>query len=325
MKAIVFERFGGPEVLQVKDIEKPTPEDDEVLIKVHATTVTRFDCWIRSATAPPGFGLLMRLAIGIRKPKQPILGTELAGEIEKVGKDVTLFKPGDQVFGYLGMSLGAYVEYKCLPENAVMAIKPANATFEQAAAVQQGALTALYLLRKANIQSGQKILIFGASGGVGHYSVQLAKYFGAEVTGVCSTSKLEFVKSMGADKVIDYTAEEFDESGEKYDIIFDTFAKSPFSRCVESLEEEGIYLFATSGLPRMFRSFWLNRRSSKKSVSGLLEETTEDLIFLRELIEAGKLKVVIDRTYPLEQAAEAHRYVESGQKKGNVIITLDHL
>ncbi|MHA2045647.1 MAG: NAD(P)-dependent alcohol dehydrogenase [Candidatus Thorarchaeota archaeon] len=325
MKAIVFEKFGSPEVLQVKDIEKPTPRDDEVLIKVHATTVTRFDCWNRSATAPPGFGLLMRLAIGIRKPKQPILGTELAGEIEKVGKDVTLFKPGDQVFGYLGMSLGGYVEYKCLPENAVMAIKPANATFEQAAAVQQGALTALYFLRKVNIQSGQKILIFGASGGVGHFSVQLAKYFGAEVHGICSTSKLEFVKSMGADKVIDYTTEEFDESGEKYDIIFDTFAKSPFSRCVESLEEEGIYLFATSGLPRMFRSFLLNRRGSKKSVSGLLEETTEDLIFLRELIEAGKLKVVIDRTYPLEQAAEAHRYVESGKKKGNVIITLDHL
>jgi len=266
----------------------------------------------------------MRLATGIRRPKQPILGTELAGEIEAVGKDVTRFKSGDQVFGYTGMSMGAYVEYKCLPEDGVLAIKPANATFEQAAAVQQGALTALYFLRKANIQSGQKILVFGASGGVGHFAVQIAKYFGAEVTGVCSTQKVDFVKSMGANRVVDYKTQDFSESGETYDVIFDTYGKSPFSRCVESLKEEGIYLFATYGIPRILRTLWLNKRSRKKAMSGLLEETTEDLIFLRDLVEAGKLEVVIDRTYSLEQAAEAHRYVESGQKKGNVVITLDH-
>jgi len=266
----------------------------------------------------------MRIASGIRKPKKPILGTELAGKIEAVGKDVTLFRKGDQVFGYLGMSMGAYVEYICLPEDGVLAIKPVNMTYEQAAAVQQGALTALFFLRKANIQSGQKILVFGASGGVGLFAVQLAKYFGAEVTGVCSTTKLELVKSMGADKVIDYTKEDFTKRGETYDIIFDTVGKSPFSGSKRSLKKEGIYLFTTYGLPRFFRILWLNLTSSKKAISGLLEETTEDLIFLRELIEAGKLKVVIDRRYPLEQAAEAHRYVETGQKKGNVVITVEH-
>jgi NADPH:quinone reductase-like Zn-dependent oxidoreductase len=213
------------------------------------------------------------------------------------------------------MSMGAYAEYICLPEDGVLAIKPANMTYEQAAAVQQGALTALYFLRKANIRSRQKILVFGASGGVGLFAVQLARYFGAEVTGVCSTTKLELVKSMGADKVIDYTKEDFTEKGATYDIIFDTVGKSPFSGSTRSLKKEGIYLFTTYGLPRLFRMLWLNLTSSKKAISGLLEEKTEDLIFLRELIEAGKLTVVIDRSYPLEQAAEAHRYVETGQKK----------
>ena len=324
MKAVVYEKYGPPDVLELREVEKPTPKANEVLIRIYATTATKYDCWMRSCTAPTGFGLLMRIASGIRKPKKPILGTTLAGEIEAVGKDVTLFRKGDQVFGYPGMSMGAYAEYICLPEDGALAIKPANMTYEQAAAVQQGALTALYFLRKAKIQSGQKILVFGASGGVGLFAVQLAKYFGTEVTGVCSTTKLELVKSVGADKVIDYTKEDFTKRGETYDIIFDTVGKSPFSGSIRSLKKEGIYLFTTYGLLRLFRILWHNRTSSKKAISGLLEETAEDLVFLRELIEAGKLKAVIDRRYPLEQAAEAHRYVESGHKKGNVVITVEH-
>jgi NADPH:quinone reductase-like Zn-dependent oxidoreductase len=323
MKAIVYEKYGPPEVLQVKEVEKPSPQDNEVLIRNHATTATLYDCWNRSATAPPGFGLLSRIASGIRRPKQPILGIDLAGEIEAVGKDVTLFKPGDQVFGF-SFSLGAYAEYICLPENRALAIKPENMSYEEAAAIPQGGLTALYFLRKADIQPGQKVLIFGASGGVGSYAVQLAKYFGAEVTGTCRTTKVDFVKALGADKVIDYTAEEFDANGETYDVIFDTFGKSPFSRCVKTLKDSGIYLFATFGLGRILRMAWLNRRSSKKAIMGLVEDTNENLVFLKELIEAGKMKSFIDKRYPFEQAADAHRYVESGQKKGHVVITLDY-
>ena len=321
MKVITYSKYGGPEVLELKETEKPIPKDNEVLVKIHATTVTKYDCWMRSSTAPPGFGFLMRIASGFRTPKQPILGTDLAGEIKAVGKDVTLFKKGDQVFGFTA-SLGAYVEYLCLPEDGSLALKPANTNYEQAAAVPQGALTALYFLRKANIQSGQKILIFGASGGIGLYAVQLAKYFGAEVTGVCSTTKLELVKLMGADKVIDYKEEDFTKRGEFYDIIFDTVGKSPFSGSKRSLKKEGIYLFATFGLIRIFRALWLNLTSSKKTMSGLLEATSEDLIFLRLLIETRKLKVVVDRSYPMEQAVEAHRYAETGQKKGHIVITI---
>jgi len=323
MKAIVYTKYGPPEVLQLKEIEKPTPKDNEVLIKVYATTVTLYDCWVRSCTAPPGFGLLNRLASGLRKPRQHILGTELAGEIEAVGKDVNLFRKGDQVFGFTG-SLGAYVEYICLPEDGALALKPINVTYEEAAAVPQGALTALYFLRKGNIQSGQKVLIYGASGGVGTFAVQLAKYFGAEVTGVCSTPKLELVKSLGADKVIDYTKEDFTKSGETYDIIFDTVGKSPFSGSKRSLKKEGLYIHTTFGLPRFFRILWLNMTSSKKAIIGLLEEKIEELIFLKELIEAGKLTSVIDRSYSMELTAEAHRYVETGQKKGQVVITVEH-
>ncbi|OEU63327.1 MAG: hypothetical protein BBJ57_05570 [Desulfobacterales bacterium PC51MH44] len=323
MKAIVCTKYGPPEVLQIKEVEKPVPKDNEILIKVFATTVTRYDCWARSCTAHTGLRILMRIWFGIRKPKRPILGTELAGKIEAVGKDTKRFEIGDRVYGYPGMNLGAYAEYICLPEEAV-AIKPANVTYEEAAAVLQGALTALFFLRKANIQRGQKVLIFGASGGVGIYSVQLAKYhFGAEVTGVCSTTKLELVKSVGADRVIDYTKEDFTKRGETYDIIFDTFGKSPFSGS-RSLKKEGIYLFATYGLLQLFQMLWIKLTSRKKAISPLLKETTEDLIFLRELIEAGKIKPVIDKRYPLEQTAEAHRYVDSGHKKGNVVITMGH-
>jgi NADPH:quinone reductase-like Zn-dependent oxidoreductase len=321
MKAAVCLKYGPPEVLQIKEVEKPVPKDNEILVKVYATTVTKYDCWTRSGTAPPGFGFLMKLATGIRRPKQPIFGTELAGRIESVGRNVKKFKKGDKIVAYLGMNQGAYVEYICLPEDGVITKKSDKIPYEEAAAVQ-GALTALYFLRKAGIRKGQKILIFGASGGIGLFAVQLAKYFGAEVTGVCSTAKLELVKSVGADRVIDYKKEDFTKLGETYDIIFDTVGKSPFSSSVRSLKEEGIYLFATYGLPRIFKVMWLNRTSSKKGMSGLLEETSEDLSFLLKLIGTGKLKTVIDRIYPLEKIVEAHRYVESGKKKGSVIITL---
>jgi len=323
MKAIVCTKYGPPDVLQLKEVEKPTPKDNEVLVKVYATTATKFDCWTRSCTAPTGFGLLSRIASGIRKPRQPILGTELAGEIEAVGKDVKLFKEGDQVFAFTE-SLGAYAEYICLPEEKGLALKPTNMTYEEAAAVPYGALTALYFLRKGNIQNGQKVLIFGASGGVGNYAVQLAKYFGAEVTGVCSTTKLELVKSLGADKVIDYTKEDFTKSGQTYDIIFDTVGKTSFSRCKSSLKQNGRYLLAVFGMRQLVQMLRTSIIGSKKVICALATQKKEDLIFLKELIEAGKIKSVIDRRYPLEQIAEAHRYVETGHKKGNVVITLEH-
>ncbi len=320
MKAVVYREYGPPEVLQLREVEKPVPQSNEVLIKVFATTVTRYDCWARSCTAHTGLGILMRMWFGIRKPKKPILGTELAGEIEAVGKDVKRLEAGDQVFAYPGMNLGAYAEYICFPEEKV-AKKPVNLTYEQAAAVLQGALTALFFLRKANIGRRQKILILGASGGVGVYSVQLAKYFGAEVTGVCSTTKLELVKSMGADKVIDYLKEDFTKNGETYDIIFDTFGKSTFSSS-KLLKRGGTYLFATFGLPQLFHILWLKLASSlpgwqtgKKAISPLLKETTEDLVFIRELVEAGKMKPAIDRRFPLEQIAEAHRLCGSRTEK----------
>jgi NADPH:quinone reductase-like Zn-dependent oxidoreductase len=321
MKAIVFEEYGPPDVLQLKEIEKPVSRENEVRIKIHATSVTKYDCWVRSNTAPPGFGLLMRIVSG-RKPKQPILGTELAGEIEAVGNDVTRFKVGDQVYGYPGMNLGAYAEYICLPEDAV-ALKPANATHEEAATVLQGALTALYFLRKANIQRGDKVLIFGASGGVGAYAVQLARHhFGAEVTGVCSTSKMEFVKSLGADHIVDYTQEDFTQNGQAYDVIFDTVGKTSVSRTKRSLSKNGSYLLATFGLPMLVQLLWLSKTSHQNFEFGALKEKTEDLIFLKELIEAGAIKPIIDRSYPLEQAVEAHRYVETGHKKGSVVLTM---
>ncbi len=321
MKAMVFTKYGSPDVLQLKEIEKPAPKDNEVLIRVHATTATLYDCWVRSSTAPPGFGLISRIASGIRGPKQPILGTELAGEVEAVGKDVKRLKQGDQVFG-LSLNSGTYAEYICLSEEAV-ATKPDNMTYEEAAAVPYGALTALYFLRTANIQSGQKVLIFGASGGVGNYAVQLAKSFGAEVTGICSTTKLEMVKSLGADNVIDYTKEDFTKSGETYDVIFDTIGKTSVSRSKKSLKKNGFYLFATFGLPKLIQILWLKLTSSKKvGPLGVVEESAEELTFLKELIEAGKMKSVIDRRYPLEQAAEAHGYVETGKKMGNVVITV---
>ncbi len=325
MKAIVYTEYGPPDVLQLKEVEKPTPKDNEVLIKVYATAVTAGDVNARGFVfVPPGFGPLPRLMFGLRKPKRTILGMELAGEIEAVGKDVKLFKAGDQVFGTTGVSFGAYAEYACMPEDGVLAIKPASMTYEEAAAVFFGASTALFFLRdQANIHSGQKVLINGASGGVGTYAVQLAKYYGAEVTGVCSTKNLELVKSLGADKVIDYTQEDFTKSGETYDVIFDmVVGKTSFSDCRNALKQNGLYLAGAGGLQAFAQMLWTSMIGGKKVLAGEAPERKEDLIFLKELIEAGKIKPVIDRRYPLEQMAEAHRYVDKGHKRGSVVITV---
>jgi NADPH:quinone reductase-like Zn-dependent oxidoreductase len=324
MKAIVCTKYGPPEVLQLKEVEKPTPKDNEVLIKVHATTVTSGDSRMRSFKVPLSFWLPARMALGLRKPKKAILGAELAGEIESAGKDVKLFKKGDQVIAYLGHNGGAYAEYICMPESGCLAIKPANITFEEAAAIPFGGNTALYFLRKGNVRRGQKVLIYGASGSVGTFAVQLAKYFGAEVTGVCGTTNLELVKSLGVDKVIDYTKEDFTKNGETYDVIFDAVGKSSFSGCMRSLKKEGIYLHAVATPAVMLRMRWASMISSKKLIGGTAIPDTENLILLKELVEAGKIKPVIDRSYPLEQIAEAHRYVDKGHKKGNVVITVEH-
>ena len=324
MKAIVCTKYGPPEVLQLREVSQPTLGDNDVLIKVHATTVTSGDSRMRSFKVPLSFWLPARMALGLRKPKRAILGSELAGEIEATGKDVKLFKKGDQVFAYPGHNGGAYAEYICMPENGCLAIKPSNMTFEEAAAIPFGGNTALHFLRKGNIQSGQKVLIYGASGSVGTFAVQLARYFGAEVTGVCGTTNIELVTSLGADKVIDYTKEDFTKNGETYDVIFDTVGKSSFSGCMRSLKKKGIYLHAVATPAVMLRMRWASMMSSKKLIGGTAIPETENLILLKELVEAGKIKPVIDRCYPLEQIAEAHRYVDKGHKKGNVVITIEH-
>jgi NADPH:quinone reductase-like Zn-dependent oxidoreductase len=324
MKAIVATKYGSPEVLQFKEVEKPTPKDNEVLIKIHAATVGLSDSMTRK-----GDPFLTRFFTGLVRPKNPILGAEFAGEIEAVGKDVKLFKKGDQVFGADINDLGAYAEYKCLPEDGVLAIKPANVTYGEAAPVC-GALAAWnFLIDQVNIQGGQKVLISGASGSIGSTAVQIAKYFGAEVTGVCSTPNVELVKSLGADQVIDYTKEDFTKTGQTWDVIFDTENKSSFSQCKGSLTQKGVYLKTYPGLTILLQMLWTSMFSSKKariSATGL-RPVPERLSFLKELvelIEAGKIKSVIDRCYPLEQTVEAFRYAERGHEKGNIVVTVAH-
>ncbi len=311
MKAIVCTKYGPPEVLKLKDVEKPAPRDNEVLIKIYATTAHVGDAKVRSLK--PGLGPvtdfffkpIMRIMLGFTGPRKKILGMDLAGEIVEVGKNVKLFKKSDQIFAsaFEGFNFGGYAEYKCMPEDGLIVKKPSNMTYEEAAPLSNGGLTALLFLRKANIQKGQKVLIYGASGSLGTYAVQFAKYFGAEVTGVCSTVNLEMVKSLGADKVIDYTKENFSASSETYDVIFDSVAKIPSSQRKKSLKKTGIYLDSLS--------------SSYGS-----KPKPEDLEFIKELCEEGVIKTVIDRRYPLEEMVEAHRYVDRGHKKGNVVITV---
>ena len=333
MKAIVYTEFGSPEVLQLKEVEKPTPKDNQVLIKIYATSVKYGDLVARnSRNIPPCefhmpflFWLINKMVFGFRKPKKNILGAELAGEVEAVGKDVKTFKYGDQVFGYPGQSMGAYAEYTCMPENGMLASKPANITFEEAAVVPYGAIMALGLLKgKGNIQSGHKVLINGASGGIGSAAVQIAKNLGAHVTGVCGTPRLKFVKSLGADKVIDYTQEDFTQRGETYDLIVDILGKSSFSRCKSALKQDGRYLLASFKMKQLFQMLWTKIRGGKRVICAIAPASTEDLIAVKELIVAGKIKAVIDKRFPLEKTAEAHRYVEQGHKKGYVVITVEH-
>ena len=326
MKAVICTKYGPPEVLQIKEVEKPVPKDNEVLIKIYATTVTSGDSRIRGFNVPIMFKPLMWIAVGFRGPRNPILGVDIAGEVEATGKDVTLFKAGDQIFGsaYDSRS-GTYAEYSSIAEDAVMAIKPANMDYGEAAAISFGAHTALHFLRKADIRSGHKVLIYGASGSVGTYAVQLAKHLGAEVTGVCSTSNMDMVRSLGADNVIDYTKEDFSKNGEIYDVIFDTVGMSPFSGSVKSLKKNGYYLRAVHLDPvSILRGLFVNITSKKKVIGDVAGETVEDLGYLRELADAGKLKPIIDRTYKLGDIVEAHRYVDQGHKKGNVVIAVAH-
>jgi NADPH:quinone reductase-like Zn-dependent oxidoreductase len=323
MKKIIYTKYGPPDVLQLIEVDKPSPKDNEVLIKINATTVTATECTFRK-----GEPLFSRLFTGLTKPKITTLGEELAGEIEAVGKDVKLFKKGDQVFGTAGPGFGANAEYICIPEDGVLTLKPTNMSFEEAASSVDGFLTSLPFLRDTgNIQAGQKVLINGASGSLGVAAVQIAKYFGTEVTGVCSTSNLELVKSIGADYVIDYTKEDFTKTNQTYDIIFDTVGKISFSRCKGSLTQKGIFLESGIGLGILPQVLWtalIGNKKVKIAATGLRppQERTKDLIFLKKLVEEGKIKPVIDKIYPLEQIAEAHRYVDEGHKKGNVVITI---
>ncbi len=326
MKAIIWTAYGSPEVLQLQEVDKPIPQDNEVLVRIHATTVTAGDCETRKLKLPMGLGLLIRLFVGITKPKKIlILGQELAGEVEAIGSEVTRFKPGDQIFGGTGFTKGTYAEYVCLeeiPDEGVLALKPENMSFLEAASVTTGGLEALHFLRLANIQPGQRVLINGAGGSIGTFGIQLAILFGAEVTAVDASEKHEMLREIGASHVIDYTQEDFTQNGQIYDVIFDVIGKSHFGRSLQSLTENGVYLIANPRLGSMIRGKWVSSRGSKKVITEMTVQKKEDLEYLRELIEEGKLRSIIDHTLPLEKMAEAHRYVESGDKKGNLVIDI---
>jgi NADPH:quinone reductase-like Zn-dependent oxidoreductase len=331
MKAIVFTEYGTPDVLKLKEMAKPAPKDNEILVKVHATPVNYGDLTARNFAnltsrefnMPAPLYLPARMAFGWSKPKVNILGSELGGEVEAVGRDVTKFKVGDQVFAYVGMGMGANAEYICISESGTVALKPANLSYEEAVTLPYGAIMATSLLGKANIQRGQKVLINGASGGIGSMAVQLAKYYGAEVTGVCGTPRLAFVKSLGADKVIDYTKEDFTQNGETYDLVFDILGRSSFSKLKRSLKPNGIYLLASYKMKALLDMLWTSLTGSKqKVICAFANETAESLEFVKKLVEEGKVKAIVDKSFPMEQAAEAHRYVESGHKQGNVVIAM---
>lgn len=329
MKAIILTEYGTPEMLKLKEIEKPTPKENEILVRVHASSVNYGDLLARNfkdvtpqvINMPWLFWLLAKAYFGFNKPKVTILGNEFAGEVEAVGRDVKSFKKGDQVFGHAGQSMGVYAEYFCIPETGTIALKPTNMTYEQAAVVPYGAVMALPLLKNANIQPGQKVLILGASGAIGSAAVQIAKHFGAEVTGVCGTQRLAFVKALGADKVIDYTKEDFTKNGETYDLIFDVLGRGSFAQTKNSLKPNGVHLYASFKMKQVFQML-LTSRASKKVICGLAPGNVQNLIEVKALIEAGKIKGLVDRSYPLEQTAEAHRYVEAGDRKGNIAIVV---
>jgi len=332
MKAIICTAYGSPDVLQLKEMEKPVPKDNEIVIRMRSVSVNFGDVMVRNFnkvsprqfSMPYLFWLMTRMVLGIRKLRPKILGSEFAGEIDSMGSRVTRFNVGDPVFGYLSINMGAEAEYLCMSEKGVVAVKPDNMSYEEISAVPYGALTALVLLRKAGVSRGDNVLINGASGGIGSAAVQLAKHYGATVTGVCGTRRLELVKKLGADSVIDYTKEDFTANGETYDLIMDILGKASFARCKGALKPTGRLLYASFKMKQIFQMLWTKLKGGKRVICALAPEKPEDLLTVKGLVEGGHFKSVIDRTFPLEQAAEAHRYVESGQRTGSVVITVDH-
>jgi 2-desacetyl-2-hydroxyethyl bacteriochlorophyllide A dehydrogenase len=323
VEAVIWPKYGPPDVLQLKEVETPTPKDDEVLIRIVAATVFAGDCEMRAFDFPASFWLPLRLMFGLTKPRKrvQIPGQELAGEIVAVGKDITHFRKGDRVFAPTE-KFGACAEYVCLGGKNAMAMKPSNMSFEEAATVPVGGLNALHFVRKGNIRKGETVLINGAAGSIGTFAVQIAKIFGAEVTAVDGTRKLDMLRTIGADAVIDYTQQDFTKNGETYDVIIDVVGKSPYSRSVRSLKKNGRYILGNPRFSGFFKGLWTSMTSSKRVIAALTAYRTEDLVFLKELIEAGKMKTVIDRRFSLEQTADAHRYVETGQKSGHVVINV---
>ena len=331
MKAIIWTKYGTPDGLKLQEVEKPSPEADQVLVKIMAATVTAGDCEMRRLQIPLGLSFPIRMYAGFLKPKRiSILGQELAGEIEEVGKNVTSFQVGDQVFGTTGFGFGAYAEYICLPEEpgdaeGVLSAKPVNLTFEEAAAIPTAGLEALHYLREGKAQPGKKVLIIGGGGSIGTFSIQLAKHFGADVTGVDNTEKLELMRSLGADQVIDYTKEEYINSGETYDLIIDMVGRKSVSRRLKLLKQDGIYFLAYARILDVVLSIWTSLTSSKKLIISSSKQNKEDLNILKGLIDSGELRSIIDRSFPLDQVAEAHRFAESGLKKGNIAISIGHI
>ena len=324
MKAVVYETYGGPDVLRYTEIPTPVPEDDEVLIRIHATTVSAADWRVRSLDVPAGFGLLARLALGITRPRQPILGTELSGVVRAIGKNVTKFSPGDAVFAFPGAGMGCHAEYRCMKEDAALAFRPGSLDHAGAAALSFGGTTALYYLRKAKLAAGEQVLVNGASGSVGTAAVQLAKHFGAEVTAVCSAGNAELVRSLGAAHVIDYTTEDFTRNGRTYDVIMDTAGTASFRRSSASLREGGRLLIVLGGMRELLSAPWIALTNRRRAIGGTARAHASDLRFLAGLAERGEFTPVIDRRYRFEEIVEAHRYVDTGRKKGNVVIELEH-